>query len=254
MKVVFLGVGEAFDENLANTSIWVRTKGKNGTGSVLLDCGFTAPSVYWRQDVDQEELDAVWISHFHGDHFFGIPTLLLKFWEMKRKKPLVFIGQTRVEEIVRQTMNLAYPNFLNKLGFPLEFVPVSVNQSIECVGFTWSFAESGHGQRNLALRLDDDKRTLFYSGDGLPTEETLALARGCTLIVHEAFMLEEPVAGHGTVRRCLDFARQAGASFLALVHLQRDERLKRREEILNTLNEASNFLALLPEPGDVLEI
>ena len=164
MKVVFLGVGEAFDENLTNTSIWVRSKASGVAGSVLLDCGFTAPSAYWRQGVDREELDAVWISHFHGDHFFGLPALLLKFWEMKRVKPLLIVGQTRVEEVVRQAMDLAYPHFMNKLGFPLEFVPVNVNQTIDCAGFTWSFAENGHGQRDLALRLDDGKRSLFYSG------------------------------------------------------------------------------------------
>ena len=57
MKVKFLGVGEAFDEMLPNTSIWVRVEGKTGGNiSALLDCGFTAPPLFWRSCPDPDDL------------------------------------------------------------------------------------------------------------------------------------------------------------------------------------------------------
>ncbi len=249
-----MGVGEACDERYANTSIWLRTETDGLQRSVLLDCGFTVPSLYWRQTTNPDDLDALWISHFHGDHFFGVPALLLRFWETKREKPLTILGQSGVEDMVRRTMELAYPHFLQKLMYPLEFITAEPTREILAVGLKWQFALNGHGQRDLAVRIEDGAHSVFYSGDGLPTPETAALAEGCDLVIHEAFRMEGVTPGHGTVRECIDFSRRARAASLALVHLQRDERKERFSDILNLLKGIEDIQVLLPEPGDELNL
>lgn len=250
MRVVFLGVGEAADELLPNTSVWLRAEGEGGVRSVLLDCGFTVPPQYWRQTADPEDLDALWISHFHGDHFFGTPLLLLRFWEMKRQKPLVIVGQEGTEDMVNRAMDLAYARFRPKLMYPLKFVTAEAGETLELLGLQWRFAENGHGQRDLAVRVDDGKHSVFYSGDGLPTPETLDLAQSCSLVVHEAFRLNGGTPGHGSVMECIEFARRAGARTLALVHVQRDERRMRRDEILTVIESVKDVRVILPEPGE----
>jgi ribonuclease Z len=254
MKVIFLGVGEACDDRLPNTSVLVESLSGGEKRSVLLDCGFTAPPAYWRQMTDQEELDALWVSHFHGDHFFGVPALLLRFWEMDRKKTLAILGQTGIEELVRKAMDLAYSGFMQKLAYELKFTEVESNGSADAAGLVWRFAENGHSRKDLAVRIEDGKKSIFYSGDGMPTEETLALARGCDLIIHEAFRLEGNTPGHGTIRACIDFARKAGAGSLALVHVQREERLNRYEEILEVIENTEELHVFLPEPDDQIEL
>jgi ribonuclease Z len=254
MKVIFTGVGEAFDEGLCNTSLWVQSLGEEERASVLLDCGFTVPSSYWSRAEAPETLDALWVSHFHGDHFFGIPALLLRFWEAKRTKPLSIIGQRGIEELIRRTMDLAYPNLLPKLAYPLEFIAVEPEFSLNALGLHWRFAQNGHGQPDLAVRIEDGKSSLFYSGDGRPTHETRALARGADLVVHEAFRVDQPTPGHGTVKDCIQFGLEAGAGLLALVHLQRDERRERLGEILELIRGTIDLKVILPEPGDTLEI
>ncbi len=254
MRVVFLGVGEACDDTLPNTSIWLQAHTECGSRSVLLDCGFTVPPRYFAWTADPEDLDALWISHFHGDHFFGVPALILRLWEMQRKKPLTIVGQVGVEEKVTQAVELAYPGFLAKLMYPLEFVTVEAGRAVDVAGLLWRFASNHHGQPDLAVRIDDDEHSVFYSGDGLATPESLALANGCDLVVHEAFRLEQPVAGHGTVMQSVGFTRGAGAKRLALVHLQRDERKARLEEIKTFAREVHDLDVLLPSPGDVLDL
>lgn len=254
MKIVFLGVGEACDERLPNTSIWVQSQLGKERVSVMLDCGFTAPSEYWRRGGDKDELDALWISHFHGDHFFGIPALLLRFWETGRHKPFTIVSQPGIEELVSQTMNLAYPSILGKLQYPLRFVTAEPGRSFSVAGLTWRAAENGHGQKDLAVRIEDGRKAIFYSGDGRPTEATLELALGCRLIIHEAFRLEQITPGHGNVRECISFATEAGASMLALVHLQRDERFELHSRILEVMEQASELHVVLPEPGDVVDL
>jgi ribonuclease Z len=251
MEVIFVGVGEACDERLPNTSLLVRLEAAGDRRSFLFDCGFTAGCRYWRHTEDADELDAVWISHFHGDHFFGLPALLLRCWEMKRHKPLVLLGQPGLRKTVATTMELAYPSFLEKLEFPLEFVELDTDKPMSVLGVTWQAAEGEHSLRSLAIRIDNGSQSLFYSGDGRPTRETLALARHCQVLVHEAFRLEGDTPGHGSVRGCLDFARAARCQALALVHVQRDERRNRLRDFVRALDAVPDFHAILPEPDEV---
>jgi ribonuclease Z len=253
MRAVFVGVGESCDERLPNTSVLVEEQSRDRDCSVLFDCGFTVPFQYWRHCSDPEVLDALWISHFHGDHFFGVPALLLRFWEMKRRKSLVIMGQCGIQRLVERTMDLAYPSFRKKLTYALQFMEIEPGKPVPVVGWTWQTAENEHGQRSLAVRIEGGGKTLFYSGDGRPTAATLALASRCDLVIHEAYQLNHATFGHGTIEGCIEFARSAKAATLALVHLQRDLRRDRPQDVLKLLQGVEDVRVCLPEPGDVVQ-
>ena len=254
MEITFLGVGEAFDENLPNTSLLIRTEYQEKPVTVLLDCGYSVPPRFWQLGLDVETLDAIWISHFHADHAFGLPALLVRFWEEKRKKDLYFLGQKEIESFVLKCLDLAYPNFLPRLEFSLRFIEVEPGEPVTALGLSWITAVNDHPQRDLALRLDAEGKSVFYSGDGRPTAETGALAAGVDLIVHEAFHLSKDIPGHGTIAGCIDMARSSRAKRLALVHIQRDVRRKRFDEIEELVSPVDDFEILIPEPGDRLSI
>jgi ribonuclease Z len=254
MKVIFTGVGEAFDENLPNTSLLVLVDSQVKKRQVLLDCGFTAAHTFWQTSPDPKGLVAVWISHFHGDHFFGLPLLLLRFWEEERTRPLTIIGQPGVADKVLGAMELAYPGFYAKVAFKIDFVEVRPGRDLDLFDLHWSFAPNRHSKPCLGLRLDGKKGALYYSGDGRPSEETAALAMGCDLVVHEAFGLEPIIDGHGTVDGCIDFARKTRTKHLALVHMNRQIRKMHAETVRRRLDALENFHAFLPEPGETLII
>ena len=251
MKVMFLGVGEACDPLYPNTSLLVQSETAGQSRQLLLDCGFTVPHHYFRFQPVAEDLDAIWISHFHGDHFFGIPLLLMRLWEMDRRKSLFILGPAGVEVKVLQALDLAYPNFAAKMHYPILFREVEPGAKVEAAGCQWRTAAGMHSQRALALRLDDADHSLFYSGDGRPTAATEELATGCDLVVHEAFRLGGETPGHGSIRGCLEFAARIGASNLALLHIQREERLHSQSAIESILKQHSQSCrAWLPEPGE----
>jgi ribonuclease BN (tRNA processing enzyme) len=254
MEITFLGVGEAFDENLPNTSLMIRTQHQKKPVTVLLDCGYSVPPRFWQIGLDVETLNAIWISHFHADHAFGIPPMLVRFWEEKRKKDLYFLGQEGIESFVLRCLDLAYPNFLPRLEFSLQFVEVEPGKPVTALGMYWRTAVNDHPQRDLALRLDSAGASVFYSGDGRPTIETHALAERVDLIVHEAFHLSKDIPGHGTIAGCIDMARACKVKRLALVHIQRDVRRDRFDEIKELVNSVEDFKILIPEPGDRLSI
>lgn len=254
MKIIFLGVGEACDPLYHNTSILLHTEASSIKQTILLDCGFTAPHHYFASCADPEQLDILWISHFHGDHFFGVPLLLLRFLEMGRVKPLLIAGQQSIEKNIRQVMQLAYPGLETRLSYQLQFINAEANQPATVAGLSWQTAVTDHPEHCLALRIDVNGKSIFYSGDGRPTTATLTLAHGCNLIIHEAFQIENQTSGHGSVQGSLDFCRQAKADALALLHVQRETRQHHKNKITQLLKKTSDLNAFLPEPGDIFTI
>jgi ribonuclease Z len=254
LEVIFLGVGEAFDEALSNTSILIRYEGGDIPASFLLDCGFTAPPPFWSEESNVNRLDGIYISHFHADHGFGIPALLVRFWEQGRDKELIFLGQKGIESFTRKCLDLAYPGFYERFTFPLSFVELAPGRKTEILGVSFRVAETAHSQPALALRIDVAGKSIYYSGDGKPTPESMALARESELIIHEAFHMETEIPGHGTITGSIDMAKRCNALLLALVHIQREVR-KQAKDRIDELKEMSNPVNLIiPEPGYRLTI
>jgi ribonuclease BN (tRNA processing enzyme) len=136
-----------------------------------------------------------------------------------------------------------------KLTFPLRFLEVEPNKNIEAFGLHFKTAENGHSQRDLTLRIEAEGTSIYYSGDGRPTAEGIALANGSQLIILESFEMETGSMGHGTVKGSIEMARECGATHLALVHIKR----KVRSEViakLKTFQELEESLNIMvPEPG-----
>jgi ribonuclease BN (tRNA processing enzyme) len=254
MEITFLGVGEAFDEYLPNTSMLVRTDHDGEPVALLLDCGYSVPPRFWQLGLNPDALNTIWISHFHADHAFGLPALLVRFWEEDRKEDLHFLGQRGVEHFVRSCLDLAYPTLYPRLGYSLRFIEVEPGEPLTVLGLSWSTAVNDHPQRDLALRLDAKGKSLFYSGDGSSTAETRALAQHAGLIIHEAFQISKKTPGHGTVAGCLEMAHTSQARRLALVHIQRQVRRERLGEIRRLAARAAEVEVIIPEPGDRITV
>ena len=75
-EVVFIGTSDAFGAGgRRQSAILARAPG----GGVLLDCGTTTSTGLCELGISRDEIDAIVISHFHGDHYGGIPILLLDY-------------------------------------------------------------------------------------------------------------------------------------------------------------------------------
>jgi len=247
MQIHFLGVGEACDSRHGNTSILVRSAGN----TLLLDCGFSVPHRFFSLCTNPDGLDMVWISHFHGDHFLGLPLILLRFWEMGRTRTLHFIGQPELQDKVLTGLELAYPGFTKRLQFPLEFHIIHPEQEQEVLGFSFKAATSEHSQCNYGVRIRNGTSSLYYSGDGRPTTANLNLMRTCDLVIHEAFTLQDQVPGHSSIATCREISSRYQLNRCALVHIEYRTRVQAtsiREMIADTP------ALFIPEDGDELTL
>jgi ribonuclease BN (tRNA processing enzyme) len=247
MQAFILGCGEAFDERLPNTSVLVRT----GEASTLFDCGYNVPPRVWSAVRDASELDVIYISHAHADHYFGVPALLARMWEDGRTKPLTILSHQPVLDQIRALMELAYRTMAARFQFEIDYRPVEPGVPIEHLGCTFDFAETQHAVTNLAARLRHNRKTFCYSGDGMFKKESSELYARADLVVHEAYRFE-PSPVHGDIPGLLDMAAQQNIRRLALVHVQRG--LRRDPARILEAIACAKAPAILPEPGATFEL
>lgn len=253
-ELIFVGTGEALDPELPNTSLLVR-----GPKTMLLDCGYAVPHAFWRISRDVDLLDAIWISHVHADHVFGLPALLLWMRLGKRTRPLTLVCGPGQASKLEAVMELGYPgSFAPHKCYPIELVELrrdATTQAIANLGeLELRIAASAHSVANFALRIAaPGMRSLCYSGDGAPTDGTRELCRGVSVLVHECFFPGQTGSQkHGDVDSCMALATAAGVETLALLHFEREAKQAIAERARALSSEA--FELLLPAPGDRLTL
>ena len=93
-EVLFVGTSDAFGSGGRRQSAYLV---RAPAGSVLLDCGTTTGTGLATLAVDRDEIDTIILSHFHADHFGGIPLFLLgALHQDRRRKPLRIDGPPQV--------------------------------------------------------------------------------------------------------------------------------------------------------------
>jgi ribonuclease BN (tRNA processing enzyme) len=245
MKIVFLGVGEAFDEAQPNNSSLVTTD----ETKLMLDCGFTVPGQLWRYNADPNFLDGVNISHQHADHFFGLPALLLRMWEGGRTRSFTIICQKDLKDSFDQFMELAYKGFKAKFGYQIELVESQDGGAVEFGDLKLFFERTVHSGDNLAVKVSDGQKTFAYSGDGSPLSDT-GFYKDVDLLVLETYLYDEERIGHSSMMSAIEFAKVNNAKALALTHINRDLRRTMLAEIRAKLPDG----VFVPEPLQEAEL
>lgn len=251
-RLVFVGTGEAIDPALPNTSLLVC-----GAQTLLLDCGYAVPHAFWAISSDVDLLDAVWISHGHADHCFGLPALLLWMRLGGRERPLTLLGGPGSRARLEQVLELGYPgSFAPNKCYAIEFVELELGTVGHLGPVELRIAASAHSIANYALRIDaQDQRSVMYSGDGAVTEGTRALAQGVSVLVHECFFPKRPKERkHGDIDSCFELAKQAGVEHLVLLHFAAEAKQEIHARAMELTRTTPGLQVLLPAPGDSLSL
>ncbi len=219
MKVTFLGTGDSCDPARKNLSVLIENHGH----AHMLDCGFSSTCGYLARSA-QTRLDSVWISHFHGDHFFGLPQLILHFYMQKRTEPLSILSGINGEEKILSALHLAYPELISKLSFSLDFIKLQPGTTRQHNDLAWQCAPVMHSQSANGLRISNGSKSVYYSGDGKAMKESSELMQNCDLVIHEAFSVNSSVPYHSSINECLLLAEKIAIPRLALVHLNQATR------------------------------
>jgi len=151
---------------------------------VLLDCGEGCVKGLYSLRISPLKIKCVIITHFHGDHFFGLPSLLHTMALYDRKKDLKIIGPIGTIELIKNLVKLFpyYPSF------KLAVYEVSSGDSLDFEKYTIRFGPTDHTIETISVRIDE--KAPKYKLDpkkikelNLPADQVKALKDGKRVLV-----------------------------------------------------------------------
>ncbi|WP_436516509.1 MBL fold metallo-hydrolase [Ekhidna sp. To15] len=197
MELTVLGCGDAFGNGGRNNTSFLITEGDE---HVLIDCGASTLIRLKHEKIALEDISTIVISHFHGDHFGGIPFILISsLFEKLRKNPLTIIGPKDVEKRVMDLQEAMYAGTTEELhNIDLKFMEYQTEESL-CVGDktikAWK-AEHSAPSFPHAIRLEWKGKSIAFSGDTSWTDNLIPLSRETDLFICECNFQKEVNFGH----------------------------------------------------------
>ena len=222
MKVRFLGSGDAFGSGgRFQTCIHV----ESGASQLLLDCGASSLIAMRRFGVDPQAVDTVILSHLHGDHFGGVPFLILDGQFKRRTRPLLVAGPPGVEKRVREAMEVFFPGSTRIVGkFETRFVELADRVAVEVgpVHVTGYEVSHASGAPPFALRITGEGKVVTYTGDTEWTESLVDAVRGAHLFIAEALSYDKRIRYHLDLATLLEHRSRLDCRRLILTHMGED--------------------------------
>jgi len=220
MRLRFLGSGDAFGSGgRFNACFLVETT----ASTFLVECGASSMIAMRRFHVDPNRIGTVFVSHLHGDHFGGVPFMILDGQLYSRRTtPLTLVGPPGFRERLTQAMEVFFPGSSSiQRKFVTEVREIAPDQRVTINGVTVTpyVVEHRCGAPPYALRFACDGKVLAYTGDTEWTERLLEVGRDADLLIAEALFYEKKIKFH------LDYATlkanltRIGARRVILTHM-----------------------------------
>jgi len=250
LDVVFLGTsGSTPTAQRAPTAMLVRRGGER----LLFDCAEGTQRQLLRCDVGLVELREVFLTHYHADHYLGLPGMLKTYSLRGRELPLTIYGPPGLRALLSSLRRI-----FGRLTYPLETVELEPGDRLDRDGYRLETFAVNHGVPAVGYALVDYERPGRFDVDaadalGVPDGpergvlqrgERVRLADGTQIAPAQVLGPPRPgrkVALTGDTAPTASVVEGAAAADL-LVHeatFLADERERARETLHSTAGEAA---------------
>ncbi len=222
VRLTFLGSGDAFS-SAGRLQACLHLDG--GGEPLLLDCGATALAGLKRASIAPASVGFVALSHLHGDHFAGVPWLILDGQFAKRTKPLLIAGPSGTRERIERTFEALYPGATAiEQAFDIGFVELAERAACELGPARITPFEVSHssGAVSYALRIEYGDKVIAYSGDTQWTDTLLDVTDGADLFVCECTFYDRKAPGHLDYLTLLSKRSQLECDRLVITHMSEE--------------------------------
>jgi len=221
VRVTTVGSGDAFGSGGRFQTCIALAAEPAAAPSVLLDCGATSLTALRQQQIDPNQLETVLVSHLHGDHFGGLPFLVLDGQFRHRTHDLTVFGPPGTRVRLEQAMEVLFPGSSNvQRRFGVHVVEHVDRRTLELGPLRVTPYEVRHasGAPAYALRVDGPQNSVAYSGDTEWTDALLDAADSVDLFLCEGYGLA-PVRWHLDLDTLARHRDQLTCRRLVLTHL-----------------------------------
>lgn len=220
MQLRFVGSGDAFGSGgRLNTCFHVSGQAVN----LLIDCGASSLAGLKRCAISRDDIDLVLISHFHGDHFGGVPFLLLDAQFSRRKRPLVIAGPHGIDLRLTRLMEALFENSSQtKQNFELSVIGLDpgVPQTFGAATVTpYPVVHGDSGGPFFAYRIEAEGRTIAYSGDTQWTDQLVAAGHDADVFISECYTYDRPTKNHLSFKQLETHLPEINPRRVVLTHM-----------------------------------
>jgi ribonuclease BN (tRNA processing enzyme) len=223
LRLRFVGCGDAFGSGGRGNTCFHVTGSK---ANFLIDCGASALPAMKRLDIVGSDIELILITHFHGDHFAGLPFFLLDAQFSRRSRPLVIAGPAGLENRLMQAMEALFENSSRtKQKFDLQLVELAPEESraFGAVSVTpFSVVHGESGGPFLAYRVEVEGRVFAYTADTEWTDSLISLGQDADLFIAEAYTYDKIVRNHLSLTTLQAHLAEIRPKRLILTHMSDD--------------------------------
>lgn len=229
MKLTVIGSADASNSaGRGHSCYWL--DGALSDGGLMVDFGATALMGLRSAGRDARELDAIVLTHLHGDHFGGLPFVLVDYiWIRGRnanpQRPFTIVGPVGTEERVNELLHVVYRDLpmADAVNFPLTWIELAPGDTTTLGGCTIEAFAADHmdpPEDPLCLRFTNAAgEVVAFSGDTLLCDGLRSAARGADLLVGDCTGIAPPVGRHATWEEWLPALPDLGCKHLLLSHM-----------------------------------
>jgi ribonuclease BN (tRNA processing enzyme) len=195
--------------------------GPDGGAHTLIDCGATSLVALRRLGLDPNAIETVLVSHLHGDHFGGLPLLILDGQFRRRTAGLTVIGPPGTRERLTAALEVNFPGSSEvRRRFAVEVREHADRTPVRTGRLTVTPFEVRHasGAPAYALRVEDGVATVAYSGDTEWTDVLIDASADADVFLCEGYA-PEPVRWHLDLRALAANRHRLRCRRLILTHL-----------------------------------
>lgn len=223
MRLQFVGSGDAFGSGgRSNTCFHVTGAHTN----FLLDCGASALPAMKAHEITRNEIATILITHFHADHFGGVPFFVLDaMYVAKRSEPLTIVGPPGLKDWYARALATAFPGD-RPLTFPLTLIEVEPGKRQRIGSNGGEMAITPYHVIHddevgpcLAYRVETEGKTLSYSGDTEWTDKLIRAAEDADLFVCECYRFDSGSPTHMNYATLREKLPEIGAKRTILTHM-----------------------------------
>ncbi len=224
MKLQFIGSGDAFGSGgRFNTCFHVTGDSAN----FLIDCGASSLIALKKNKVEINLINSIFFTHFHADHFGGIPFFMLESqFFSKRERPLTLAGPVGLQSWYERVMETSFPGS-SKVPpkFSLNFIEIEPGHTHLVDGVSVSSFQAHHGNPDgpfLALRFLCDGKSFAYTGDTEWTDQLIDASYQVDLLIAEAYFFDKIIKFHLNLKSIEDNLSKMKPKRLILTHMSQD--------------------------------
>ena len=234
MQLQFVGCGDALGSGGRYNTCFHLTGDKV---NCLIDCGASSLPALKKLGIARDGIDLILITHFHGDHFAGLPFFMLDAQFSRRSRPLVIAGPEGIEMRLTQVMEALFEHSSKtKPKFDLSVIALKPEEKRSFGAVTVTPYPVVHGQSGgpfLGYRIEAAGRVIVYSADTEWTETLIPLAREADLFVAEAYYYDKVVKNHLSLATLQARLPEIKPKRLVLTHMS-DDMLGRLDTLEHT--------------------